>query len=81
LAEVAPTTAEIETWIDDEKLVRRIKLTTRTRDSSSDETSSTRMTMDLYDFGISPDIQLPDPSTVYDITTSIQAKLGLDNSD
>jgi hypothetical protein len=81
VAEVAPTTAEIETWIDDEKLVRRIKVTTHTHDSHSDDTSSTKMTMDFYDFGISPQIQLPDSSTVYDITPAIRAKLGLDNSD
>lgn len=80
VAKVAPTTAEIETWIDDEKLVRQIRVTTHTRDSNSGETNSTTMTMDLYDFGISPEIQPPDPSTVYDITPEIRAKLGLDGS-
>lgn len=80
VAEVAPTTAEIETWIDDEKLVRRTRVTTHTRDSSSGETSSASMSMDLYDFGISPQIQPPDSSTVYDITPAIRAKLGLDDS-
>jgi hypothetical protein len=35
---------------------------------------------DFYDFGISPDIQLPDSDTVYDATPTIRAKLGLDYS-
>jgi hypothetical protein len=34
----------------------------------------------LYDFGISPDIQLPDLDTVYDVTPVLRAKLGLDSS-
>jgi hypothetical protein len=80
VAEVAPTTAEIETWIDDEKLVRQTTVTTHTRDPSASETSSTTTTMDLRDFGISPEIQPPDPSTVYDVTSKIRAQLGLDGS-
>jgi hypothetical protein len=80
VAEVAPTTAEIETWIDRKKLVRQTKVTTHTRDASTGETSSTMTTMDLDDFGISPEIQLPDPSTVYDVTSKVRAQLGLDGS-
>lgn len=38
------------------------------------------MTVDFYDFGISPEIQLPDPSTVYDANPMIRSKLGLDGS-
>lgn len=80
VAEVAPTTAEVETWIDGEKLVRQTKVTTHTRDPSTGETSSTTTTMDLDDFGISPEIQPPDPNTVYDVTSKIRAQLGLDSS-
>jgi hypothetical protein len=80
VAEVAPTTAEIETWIDDEKLVRQTRAITHTRDPSSGDTSSTTTTMDLYDFGLSPEVQPPDPSTVYDVTSKIRAQLGLNGS-
>lgn len=77
VAEVAPTTAEIETWIDDKKLIRQTKAITHTRDPSSGEEGSTTMTMNLYDFGLSPEVQPPDPATVYDVTSKIQAQLGL----
>lgn len=52
-----------EAWIDGKGLVRR----TRIKASPSDPTSVT-MTVDFYDFGISPDIKLPDPDTVFDAT-------------
>lgn len=77
LAEKAPSTTEIEAWIDGRKLVRRMRATVTAHDPESDEAISTRMTVNLYDFGISPEIQLPDPDTVYDVTAQARRKLGL----
>ncbi len=57
------TGLKFETWIDDEGLVRRMKI----KGSPSDP-ASVEMTMDFYDFGISPDIELPDPDSVFDAT-------------
>lgn len=57
------TGLEFETWIDGKGFVRR----TRIKGSASDP-NSVEMTMDFYDFGISPDIELPDPDTVFDAT-------------
>jgi hypothetical protein len=57
------TGLEVETWIDGKGLVRRARI----KGSPSDPTS-VDMTVDFYDFGISPDIKLPDPDTVFDAT-------------
>lgn len=77
VAERAPSTTEIEAWIDGRKLVRRMKAIVTAHDPESGEAISTRMTVDLYAFGISPEIQLPDPDTVYDLTEQVRRKLGL----
>ncbi len=52
-----------ETWIDGKGLVRRMTL----KGSPSDP-PVVDMTVDFYDFGISPDIELPNPNTVFDAT-------------
>jgi hypothetical protein len=80
IAEAVPTTTEVVVWIDAKGLVRRMTMTGESQDPSSGEVTSTETTADFYDFGISPDIQLPDPDTVYDVTPMIRAKLGLDSS-
>ncbi len=80
VAETVPTTTEVVTWIDSKGLVRRMKMTGDAQDLSSGEETSTETTADFYDFGISPDIQLPDPDTVYDVTPMLRVKLGLDSS-
>ena len=80
LAEAVPTTAEVVTWIDAKGLVRRMKMTGESRNPVSGEETSTETTADFYDFGISPEIQTPDPDTVYDVTPTLRAKLGLDSS-
>lgn len=80
VAETAPSTAEVETWIDGKKLVRRIEMKVNVKDPSSGEETSTTIIEDFYDFGISPEIQLPDPSSVYDVTSKIRAQLGLEGS-
>jgi hypothetical protein len=57
------TGLEFETWIDGKGLVRRMRI----KGSPSDPTS-VDMTVDFYDFGVSPEIELPDPDTVFDAT-------------
>jgi len=51
----------------------------RFKGSPSDPTS-VEMTMDFYDFGISPDIELPDPETVFDATNLADSEAGSGNS-
>ncbi len=80
LAEKVPTTTEVVTWIDGRNLIRRMKLTAHSLERSSGERTVTVATTDFFDFGISPEIQLPNADTVYDITPKIQAQLGLSGS-
>jgi hypothetical protein len=75
-----PSTIEVETWIDVKGLVRQTTMQAESRDADSGEETLTKMTVDFYDFGMSPDIQLPDPDTVYDATRMIRSKLGLEGS-
>lgn len=35
------------------------------------------MRMDFFDFGIAPEIDVPDPDEVFDATTLVQDELGL----
>jgi hypothetical protein len=65
------TGLKVETWIDGKGLVRRMRM----KASPSDPTS-VDMTVDFYDFGISPDIKLPDPDTVFDATHMAGLKAG-----
>lgn len=74
-----PTT-EIETWIDAEGLVRRTRMKLHSEDPESGEKSSFDMTMDFFDYGTVPVIQLPDPDSVYDMTPLIEKELELDGS-
>jgi hypothetical protein len=57
------TGLEFETWIDGKGLVRRMRIK-----GSPSEPGAVDMTVDFYDFGISPEIELPDPDTVFDAT-------------
>lgn len=80
LAETVPTTTEVETWIDGNDLIRRMKITAHSHDTRSGVRTVTAMTTDLFDFGISPEIQLPDADTVYDVTSKLETELGVKGS-
>jgi hypothetical protein len=69
------TGLEFETWIDGKGLVRRMRL-----EGSPSDPTSVDMTVDFYDFGISPNIELPNPDTVFDATDLAGSKAGLGNS-
>lgn len=80
VAKAVPSTIEVETWVDAKGLVRQTILRAHSHDPSTGKETSTEMTVDFYDFGISPEIQLPSPDTVYDATPMIRSKLGLGGS-
>lgn len=80
VAKAVPSATEIETWVDRKGLVRRTTMKSDAHDPHSGDETSTEATMDFYDFGISPEIQLPDSDTVYDATPTIRSNLGLDGS-
>jgi hypothetical protein len=78
---VVPSTTEIETWIDEKGMVRQTEMEVESHDPNSGEVTTVEMTVDFYDFGISPDVQLPDPGAVYDATPTLRSELGLGSAD
>jgi len=80
LAKTVPSTTEVETWIDRKGLVRQTVVKSDAHDPRSGGETSTEVTIDFYDYGISPEIKLPNPDTVYDATPMIRSKLGLSGS-
>jgi hypothetical protein len=80
LAKTVPSTTEVETWIDRRGLVRQTTVKSDSHYPRSGHETSTEMTVDFYNFGISPEIQLPNPDTVYDATPIIRSNLGLGGS-
>ena len=77
LAETMPSTTEVEAWVDGDELVRRVRLAMDFKDPSTGLINSMDMTEDFSDFGVAPDIALPDPATVFDATPLARAELGL----
>jgi hypothetical protein len=80
VVKAVPSTIGVETWIDAKGFVRRTILRAHSHDPNTGEETSTKVIVDFYDFGISPEIQLPNPDTVYDATPMIRSKLGLGGS-
>lgn len=69
---IGPVLSEV--FIDQQGDVRRMRVTTTA--VANGKTVTTKMRMDFSDFGIKPDIAIPDDSQVYDITSQLEAKLG-----
>lgn len=57
----------VDVWVDDEQLVRRTAMTVPF-DLVGGEGSEMTMTMDFFDFGVEPQIELPPEGDVYDAT-------------
>jgi len=77
LAETMPSTTEVETWVDGDGLIRRVRLAMDFKDPRTGLINSMDMTEDFSDFGVAPDIALPDPAAVFDATPLARAELGL----
>ncbi len=57
-----------EVWIDSSGLVRRLQIFNLHTRGEGDE-QSTQMTAEFFDLGLEPQIEVPDPSKVYDATS------------
>jgi hypothetical protein len=67
----------VEAWIDADGLVRRMRLV-HSQPSEKDEGPTTMdMSVDFFDFGISPEIDVPDSSEAFDATAVARDGLGL----
>lgn len=61
-------TVGVEAWVARDKTIRRLKMEVPFSLGTSPAGTSMLMTLELYDFGIEPDIELPSESEVFDAT-------------
>jgi hypothetical protein len=81
LSEKEGAPLRVEAWIDAEGLVRRMRLVHAEPSEDGDGSKTMDMRMDFIDFGIEPEIDVPDSSEVFDATAMAREKLGLSNDD
>lgn len=63
-----------EVFIDQHGVVRRMHV--ESTDAANGKMVTTEMRMDFSDFGIKPNIVIPDDSRVYDVTSQLEEQLG-----
>jgi hypothetical protein len=63
----------IEAFIDGQGILRRVR--TVSTIAGAGGTATTAAQMDFFDFGIKPNIQVPNDSQVYDVTPVLEEKL------
>ena len=64
------SSARVDVWVDDKGLIRR-----ESQSSSMGSLGTFTMTMNFTDYGIHPNIQVPPPNQVYDLTPFMQKAL------
>jgi outer membrane lipoprotein-sorting protein len=67
----------VEAWIDAEGLVRRMRLIHAQPAEHGKGPLTIDMTMDFFDFGFEPEIEVPDSSEVFDATDLARQQLGV----
>ncbi|MGE5283146.1 MAG: hypothetical protein ACM3N0_12670 [Chloroflexota bacterium] len=77
VAKAVPTHNEVEVWVDANDLVRRVKIRTIYLKPKPAQPRIADMTIEYFDFGITPAVRLPGPGTVFDMTPVARAELGL----
>jgi hypothetical protein len=68
---------QIEVWIDSDGLVRRMRYVKAERGEDGEKAPATDMRVDFFDFGIEPEIELPDSNEVFDATAIGREAAGL----
>jgi hypothetical protein len=76
LVEKEGTPMQVEVWIDAEELVRRMRLVQSQPGEEGDGPTTTDMRMDFLDFGLEPEIEVPDSDEVFDTTSMVEEDLG-----
>jgi outer membrane lipoprotein-sorting protein len=66
----------VEAWIDAEELVRRMRIVQETPGDDSEGPTTMDMRMDFFDFGIDPEIDVPDSDEVFDATSLAKEEIG-----
>lgn len=77
LVEENGSPVQIEAWIDADGLVRRMRIV-QSQPGEGEGPTKLDMTMDLFDFGSTHEIDVPDSSEVLDMTAVAEEGVGLD---
>jgi hypothetical protein len=75
------TPLQVEAWIDADGLVRRMRLIKSEPREGGEGSMTMDMRMDFFDFGIAPEIDVPESSEVFDATALAEDELGLSDDD
>jgi hypothetical protein len=81
LGEKTPGEIPIEAWIDEAGLTRKLRVVEPLPEAPDGQVLTMDMTMELFDFGAEPKIELPAPSTVLDYTPVALAELQMLNGE
>lgn len=77
LAKLMPTPLEVEVWIDDAGMARRLREVMDLPTSPGQPPVTTDLRMDLFGFGAEPKVKLPPVHEVFDSTPLARAELDL----
>jgi hypothetical protein len=72
---------QVEAWIDAKELVRRMRLILSKPGEEVEGPITTDITIDFFDFGFEPEIDVPDSDEVFDTTSLVQERLDDSNGD
>ncbi|HEY7950406.1 MAG TPA: hypothetical protein VID51_06170 [Solirubrobacterales bacterium] len=72
---------QVEAWIDADGLIRRMRFVKSEPREGGEGPMTIDMRMDFYDFGISPEIDVPESSEVFDATSLAKDEIGLSGGD
>lgn len=61
---LVPTEISAEGWVDDKDLLRRLRMVIPMPGEDGGQPMTVDMRMDFFDYGATPDIQIPDPDSV-----------------
>jgi hypothetical protein len=72
LVEKKGSPMQLEVWIDAEELVRRMRVVQSIPGEDGAGPTSTDMRIDFFDFGLEPEIDVPDSDEVFDATSLVR---------
>lgn len=75
LVEKEGSPLQVEAWIDAHGLIRRMRIVQSKSEAEGKEPTTVDMRIEFYDFGIEPEIDVPDSSEVFDTTSLVQEQL------
>ncbi|HET7416235.1 MAG TPA: hypothetical protein VFJ61_01210 [Solirubrobacterales bacterium] len=66
---------QLEAWIDGKGLVRRMRIVQAKAREEGEEPTVTKMQIDFFDFGLEPEIDVPDSDEVFDATSLVREQV------